>query len=257
MHDCTSIEHRDPKLLLPRKHCIRAVAGAGSDDATAAGRTPATFADLPEDVLPVILGHLPGRDAARMMSVCVAFAAAVRCTPEVGLVLDLDASPVASGKPRSHTKKRRRHASAWCGWPVTLHRKRALMKPAFFCSKRVRPFPVMLLQPHPMWHHVEAQICAHPSCSCAPQPQCIWQPLSNMPACVAGCVAHEDGMASLAAFLRIPGGPKLTALHMCISGSSRAVIGTGLPYQLQVLLAGERTSGAGAADTVNSPFPTA
>ncbi len=47
-------------------------------------------------------------------------------------------------------------------------------------------------------------------------------------------------MASLAAFLRIPGGPKLSALHLCISGSSSTVAGTRLPEQLEVLLAGER-----------------
>ncbi len=59
---------------------------------------------------------------------------------------------------------------------------------------------------------------------------------------MAGRVDHEDGMASLAAFLRIAGGPKLAALHLCISGSSSMVAGTRLPEQLEVLLAGKRST---------------
>ncbi len=115
------------RQLSPDQDYVHAVAGAGSEDAAAAISVPApTLTDLPQPVLHIVLGHLGGRDAARAMGISTALAAAVRSMPEIDLVLDLDASPVASRKPRSHTKKRQRHASAWCGWPLTMHRKRAL-----------------------------------------------------------------------------------------------------------------------------------
>ena len=68
-----------------------------------------------------ILTRVSGRDAARAMGACRAFAAAARCIPEVELVLgknytcdsddDDDDEPLEPAKPRGRVKKRRRGAA--------------------------------------------------------------------------------------------------------------------------------------------------
>ena len=83
-------------------------AGGSREDAAAPRSNPAaTLTDLPETVLHMILGRIPGRDAARMMSLCKALAAAVRRMPEIHLALDLDASPAASCTAGSHVETAR------------------------------------------------------------------------------------------------------------------------------------------------------
>ncbi len=90
-------------------------AGTSSDRSARRRIAPCRLlALLPESVLHLIISRLPGRDAARAMGACRAFAAAVRGLRETNLVLEMDATPpnkVPSG-PAGAAKRRLQHAAA-------------------------------------------------------------------------------------------------------------------------------------------------
>ncbi len=200
------------------------------------------LAALPEPVLHAILARMPGNDAARAMGACRALAAAVRSMPEIGVELDLymssglapceymsgglchhaQARPSgAAGGPRSPPQApafwglhqvrecrlllRSRWLAFACAASVALrtcHTQSWLVRQHAAASKRTRR---VLYAAHPSGPPAcLVKLCGSACERRSEEAFSFW----------AGAFRPDGRLASLSAFLRRPGGLKLTALHL-------------------------------------------